>query len=520
MKEKICVGLLIFIILLSMISFKSQVNAEGESTFITTNFYYDYDAAYEVLDLVNAERAKENLPALKMDKELLEVAMQRANELVIYFEHYRPNGEVCFSIFPNGFSAGENIAFGYNSPTYVMQGWMNSEGHRANIMDNTYNYDSIGIGAVKVQGTYFWVQCFETRNNFLNETTEKSNGTKSKEIEISSGILSTLNVKFSNLTENISMNKGETTKNAVSLKVDIPINNSSYKMNNIDISLSEKTNVWTTSNSNVCTVDYDGNITAVAPGSATVTFSLGNATKQCTVNVYSPLKSISLDTTSSELNKGDTKQLTVTYNPEDTTDDKTVTWTSSNSNVATVDNNGKVTATGAGTATITAKVGAFSASCEVTVKVPLTGISFSKLQEEKYVGKQTVAQSVIYNPEDTTDDKTVTWTSSDTNVATIDETGKIECKNIGTTVITAKVGTFTANYTLNVKEIPPYTLGDVNEDGAINIKDVKLALQYSLHKVDLTETQILAADVDVNETVDIKDVKKILQYSLKKINEF
>ena len=79
-----------------------------------------------------------------------------------------------------------------------------------------------------------------------------------------------------------------------------------------------------------------------------------------------PLKSISLSKTSLSLFKGDSANLTVTYNPSNTTDSKTVTWTSSNTKVATV-SNGKITAVGAGSATITAKVGNCSATCKITV---------------------------------------------------------------------------------------------------------------------------------------------------------
>ena len=80
-----------------------------------------------------------------------------------------------------------------------------------------------------------------------------------------------------------------------------------------------------------------------------------------------PLKSISLNKTELSMFDGDTATLKVNYNPSTTTDDKTVNWTSSNTKVATVSKDGKITAVGAGTATITAKVGNFTATCKVTV---------------------------------------------------------------------------------------------------------------------------------------------------------
>lgn len=79
-----------------------------------------------------------------------------------------------------------------------------------------------------------------------------------------------------------------------------------------------------------------------------------------------PLTGISLSSTSASMFTGDTKKLTVTYTPSNTTDSKTVTWSTSDKSVATV-SNGTITAIGVGTATITAKVGAFTATCKVTV---------------------------------------------------------------------------------------------------------------------------------------------------------
>ena len=132
----------------------------------------------------------------------------------------------------------------------------------------------------------------------------------------------------------------------------------------------DKTVTWTTSNSSVATVS-NGVVTAVGKGTAIITAQVGEFTATCTVTVSDPvaLTGISLDKTTMELESGSSDTLTVTYNPTNTTDDTTVTWTSSNASVATV-NGGTVKAVGEGTATITAKVGNFTATCTVTVTVP------------------------------------------------------------------------------------------------------------------------------------------------------
>lgn len=117
-----------------------------------------YDKAFKALDYVNEERKKEGLPELVMDQELLETAMQRDFESAILWSHTRPNGTSCFSI--NDRVMGENMASWYGSPEEVVKAWMQSEGHRANILGE--NFKSIGIGCIHIDGSYYWVQCFGT----------------------------------------------------------------------------------------------------------------------------------------------------------------------------------------------------------------------------------------------------------------------------------------------------------------------------------------------------------------------
>lgn len=105
-------------------------------------------------------------------------------------------------------------------------------------------------------------------------------------------------------------------------------------------------------------------IVVTAENGNTKTYTL-DITRNAT-NVV-PLTGISLDKTELTMFNGETKQLTVKYNPTNTTDNKEVKWTTSDKSVATVDENGKVVAIGKGTATITATVGKFTATCKVTV---------------------------------------------------------------------------------------------------------------------------------------------------------
>lgn len=120
--------------------------------------------AQDVLDLVNEERAKEGLSPLVLDQKLCEAAAIRANEIVEKFEHTRPDGTSCFTVLQqNGINyraCGENIAAGQSTPAAVMDSWMHSEGHRANIMSS--DFGKLGVGFVQAPGgyQYYWVQLF------------------------------------------------------------------------------------------------------------------------------------------------------------------------------------------------------------------------------------------------------------------------------------------------------------------------------------------------------------------------
>ena len=112
--------------------------------------------AAEVAAQVNAERAKYGLSSLTVSDELTRAACVRASEIVRQFSHTRPDGSSCFTV--SGAAYGENIAKGPSSADRVMAAWMSSEGHRANILRESYG--SIGVCALKVNGVIYWVQLF------------------------------------------------------------------------------------------------------------------------------------------------------------------------------------------------------------------------------------------------------------------------------------------------------------------------------------------------------------------------
>lgn len=122
------------------------------------------EAAAAVASLVNAARQDAGLSELELDADLCAAAQARAQEIAQSFSHTRPDGSSCFTILEEfGISyraAGENIAMGQRTPEEVMDGWMNSSGHRANILNGTFT--SIGVGYyVDGAGAAHWVQIFQ-----------------------------------------------------------------------------------------------------------------------------------------------------------------------------------------------------------------------------------------------------------------------------------------------------------------------------------------------------------------------
>lgn len=122
------------------------------------------EAAEAVASLVNAARRDAGLSELELDADLCAAAQARAQEIAQSFSHTRPDGSSCFTILEEfGISyraAGENIAMGQRTPEEVMDGWMNSSGHRANILNGTFT--SIGVGYyVDGAGAAHWVQIFQ-----------------------------------------------------------------------------------------------------------------------------------------------------------------------------------------------------------------------------------------------------------------------------------------------------------------------------------------------------------------------
>ncbi len=172
---------------------------------------------------------------------------------------------------------------------------------------------------------------------------------------------------------------------------------------------------------------------------------------RCTVKVTDklvPAESVELDKTALELKVGDTDVLKATVSPADSTDK--IVWTSDKPDIASVEN-GTVTANAAGTATITAAAGEKTATCTVTVNektIAITSVSLDKT-EATVVEGETVELTATVKPDTATEDKTVTWTSSDETIATVKD-GLVTAVSEGKATITAAAGTKSASCEITV----------------------------------------------------------------------
>lgn len=227
------------------------------------------------------------------------------------------------------------------------------------------------------------------------------------------------------------------------------------------------------------------------------TFGEGNTYHMAEVEVTAgsagpvAVTGVTLDKTSASIEAGQTLQLTATVAPSNA-DNKNVSWTSDNASVASVDQNGLVTANAAGSATITVKTedGNFTAACTLTVTEPaapvaVTGVSLNKASTSIYVGANETLTATIA-PADATN-KAVTWSSDKTSVATVNN-GVVTGVAIGQANITVKTadGNFTATCAVTVEAAP-----------IINVSSVSLNKASTTIKVGANETltaTVLPAD--------------------------
>lgn len=234
--------------------------------------------------------------------------------------------------------------------------------------------------------------------------------------------------------------------------------------------------VWESADTKVVSVASDGTVTAIGPGTTTVkaTTNDGSFTSNCVVSVKSPAQHVSLDKTSLKLLEGESGKLTATVYPLNSTQ-KTLTWVSDHPDVASVDNEGNVTARKAGTATVTVKVAEnVTAVCKVTVISRVTGISLSETTVELKPGETHQLTATVL-PQNASNAE-VTWYSDKESVAKVSQSGLVSAVSTGEATIhvvtsdggkmatcLVKVGTPVKGITLSISSKTLY-VGDPSLD--------------------------------------------------------
>lgn len=427
---------------------------------------YKYSRAYEILNLTNQERAKVGAAPLTMDPNLLAAAMTRASECSIKYDHTRPTGSAWNTASTVVTAWGENILSASNNLDAAgdVQMWMNSEMHKWNILNT--DYTSIGVGCFEQNEHFYCVQLFgkTTPESFAapgDYTTKVTIPVLAEDYTIKE--LVWYDQTITAWTQTVSV--GDTQKMAPV----IAESNASRTVTELD----PEDFQWSSSNPAVATVDAQGNVRGISAGRAQITATttmMGGFTVTAPVRIKvgevnfwdtidgdgdnpfgnndknnennsnnnnsnsgsnSSSSKIKLNRSSMTLYKGNSAVLKASG-----TKGK-ITWKSSNSRVAAVNQSGKVTAKKKGTAVITASLSdGKKAVCKVTVKeIPAKRIKLNVKDLRAYKGYKFTVKTTI-TPKKATD--TITWKSSNPKVASVTSKGVIRMKKNGKATITAR----------------------------------------------------------------------------------
>ena len=213
-----------------------------------------------------------------------------------------------------------------------------------------------------------------------------------------------------------------------------------------------------------------------------------------------------------EMNVGEQRKVDLFYVPWEDVTIGEMQWTSQNEQIASVDYKGNITAKAEGTTEIDLNIRGKTEKIIVSVKDPtikhIENIKLDKNQIELKKGEYCIISATI-NPEDTVDSKEIGWTSSNQEVATVDENGKVTAIAEGTATITAEtINGKIDTCIVTVKNIQ----GDINGDGRVNIKDWNILYSYINETSELDENQLECADTNEDGKVNIKDWNRLYNH--------
>lgn len=308
----------------------------------------------------------------------------------------------------------------------------NKEVHWSSSDNNIATVDDTGLITTISEG-----------NCIMTVTTEDGNFTETCEVEILAEVINVTGITLNQYT--LGMDIGEEFTLIATITPENATNKYVY---------------WSTSNASIATVDENGLVTCHKKGRAIITAMTddGLLTADCEIKGAIDVEQILLNRSTLELTKGSTSILTATVQPSDAT--TLLLWSSSDNNIVTVDQSGRVTALNAGTATITVQAKDVTVTCVVTVTIDVTDIILNKNTVTINKGDVETLTVTIY-PEDATD-KSFTWSSSNPTIVTVDN-GLITGISKGSANITVKTNNGQISDTCTVTVNIPVTGITLNE---------------------------------------------------------
>ncbi len=264
---------------------------------------------------------------------------------------------------------------------------------------------------------------------------------------------------------------------------------------------------WISSDKKVATVDQNGKITALSFGTVEIyANTYYGQTAKCVVNVYQKATGIQFVNSYSSININESLEFKAEVIPNDAIN-QTINWMSSDPSILQIDSTGKATAISVGTATITAATdNGYKVTQEVIVLNPITKVSLNQTTATIQKG-DTLALIATINPQDTTSNKTLTWTSSNPKVATVDNTGNVRAVGYGLTIITVKTSNLkTATATIYVPGGDSYLKGDMNQNGKIDLTDTLILIKLYFNKLTSNDYYEIVGDMNSNGRYDLTDI--------------
>jgi len=415
---------------------KSELRTQGMDSIIISG-QQDYENVKKILDLVNDERKKNNLPNLVLDNDLTEAMMLRAMENTVYSSHTRPDGRSCYTAFPEKKgSAGESIAAGNQKPEEVINGFLGSSTSRGNILRAEFQSLGVGYFSDGYSGSTFWVLGFSSEppssSNIVGVT-----GEKTRTILFDQSVCG---LSFGYFPHDVTMEVGKTQQTVVAMR------NQGWTSSQYFIH--PENMEWQQNNPKIAKIDK-GIIYAIAAGNTKITGKVGGQQLPITVTITGktestiPVSDIKLDSSNITLVKGNVTKLAATVNPSNATN-KSLGWSSRNQEVAAVADDGTITAVGEGETIVSCKAQDGSnkeATCVVRVKSKADNKLVTEIKLDKInitlKEKETLKLNATIKPSDVTN-QALSWVSSNPEIVTVKQDGRINAVALGVAVITCK----------------------------------------------------------------------------------